>query len=66
MSATKQVTIWCDGCPRWVQRADITATAMRGNLSREGWRVGIRGVLLGLADFCPDCPTSTVEAASDG
>lgn len=67
MSASHEITIWCDGCMKWEQRSGITATKARKGLALIGWLVGVRGVTLGLADYCSEaCRARAVEGAGDG
>lgn len=54
MTATRDVTIWCDGvdgrypCVCWDMGDD--AKSVRATLRREGWLVGLPGG----RDLCPD------------
>lgn len=69
MSATREVTIWCDGgvdgstCGVWYQAGGETARSVRetrAEAKRSGWRYG-RG-----KDLCPVCSGNESEVEGRG
>lgn len=59
MSASKEVTIWCDQCPRREQLSGGSVARVRAILKRGGWgRVRSRDLCPewgGSRDLCPEC-----------
>jgi hypothetical protein len=56
MSYTKDITVWCDYCPEWIQpnTMDDTIAKARKSIKREGW------VFLDGKDVCPVCKVDSV------
>jgi len=52
LTATRQTTVWCDGCQAWEQ-ASSTSKTLRKELRARGW-VCVR-TSQGVCDYCPAC-----------
>jgi len=57
MSCSKQITIWCDRCERWVQYSVSTVQKARKEARKEGWFFK-KG-----RDLCAEC--DDIERRSD-
>ena len=72
MTASRNVTIWCNGCGTWTSGGAHTAADARAEARTEGWRTGVPGTHVipedsrarslfrpgDPRDFCPDCKES--------
>lgn len=57
MSATHQVTIWCDHCGNWEQET-ATAAQLRKKLRQKGWT---KVTHYFICDYCPECSKKKAE-----
>jgi len=57
MSATREITIWCEGkgCGVWARESTSKTSIARAILMRQGWSCTPAG------DFCPECAKDRKE-----